>query len=71
MSHEFIILIGKELKTYTKYEDIPEKFDNVISFKPKIPQPPHTEEQHEEIESWNSKLQKLMERENASSNKNR
>ena len=71
MPHEFVVLIGKELKTYTRYEDIPEEFDNVISFKPEIPEPPHTEEQHEEIDSWNDKLKKLMEREHASRNKNR
>jgi len=70
MAHEFVILIGKELKTYTRYEDIPEVFDNVISFKPEVPDPPHTEEIHEEIESWNVKLKKLMEREHAGRNKN-
>jgi len=63
MAHEFVILIGKELKTYTKYEDIPEVFDNVISFKPEVPDPPHTEEIHEEIDSWNERLQELMKRE--------
>ena len=40
----------------------------VFKFLPEIPFPPHTEEQHEEIESWNSKLQKLMEIERACSN---
>lgn len=68
---EFVILIGNTLYTYTKYEDIPKKFDNLIKFIPDIPDPPHTEEQHEEINSWNDKLQKLMEIERASSNKNR
>lgn len=68
MAHEFIVLLNGELKTYTKYEDIPERFDNVISFKPEIPEQPHTEEQHKEIESWNNKLQKLMEREHAGRN---
>ena len=70
MAHEFVIIVNGQLKTYTKYEDIPEFFDNVIRFKPEIPDAPHTEEQHEEIEGWNKKLQKLIERENASSNKN-
>lgn len=71
MAHEFVIIVNGQLKTYTKYEDIPEFFDNVIRFKPEIPDAPHTEEQHEEIEGWNKKLQKLIERENASRNKNR
>ena len=30
---------------------------------PEVPPEPHTEEQHEEIEQWNTKLQELMKRE--------
>jgi len=71
MSHEFVILVNGELQTYTNYDDIPEVFDNVIKFMPEIPSPPHTEEQHEEIDSWNDKFQRLMEKEYACSNKNR
>jgi len=64
MNHEFVILNNSILETYTKYEDIPESFDHVIKFLPQIPEPPHTEAQHEEIEQWNDKLQELMKREN-------
>ena len=66
---EFVILIDGELKTFDKYEDIPEVFDNVIKFLPYCPPGPHTEEQHQEISQWNDKFQELMkrERENASS----
>lgn len=73
MDHEFVILRNGILETYNKYEDIPDDFDNVIKFVPVIPEGPHTEEQHEEIEKWNDKLQLLMqkEKENASRNKNR
>ena len=71
MAHEFVLLINGELKTYTNYDDIPEIFDNVIKFIPEIPDGPHTQEEHEEIEKWNERLQKLMEKEHASSNKNR
>jgi hypothetical protein len=63
MAHEFVVLLNGELKTYTKYEDIPERFDNVIRFIPEIPEPPHTHEQHEEIDLWNERLQELMKRE--------
>ena len=63
MAHEFVILVNGELITYTKYEDIPEIFDNVIRFVPEIPEPPHTHDQHEEIDSWNDKLKELMKRE--------
>jgi len=67
--HEFVIILNGELKTYSNYEDIPEQFDNLIKFKPKIPEPPHEEHQHDEIGEWNQKLQELMKREkNASRN---
>ena len=58
---------NNQLLTYTNYEDIPLDFDHVIKFRPQIPEGPHTEEQHEEIEQWNTKLQRLMEIERASS----
>lgn len=63
MAHEFVILVNGELKTYTRYEDIPEKFDNVIKFLPEIPDAPHTHEQHEEMDAWNDRLKELMKRE--------
>jgi len=66
--HEFVFLVDGKLVTVHSWEDVPERFDNVIKFLPSIPPEPHTEEQHEEIESWNSKLQELIEREHASSN---
>ena len=69
MTHEFVILKKGKLYTYNKYEDIPEEFDNVIKFLPKIPAGPHTHDQHEEIGQWNDKLKELLKREkNASSN---
>ncbi len=71
MAHEFVLLVKGELKTYTNYEDIPDKFDNVIKFIPEIPDGPHSHNEHEEIEKWNERLQLLMEKERASSNKNR
>ena len=67
--HEFVIILNGELKTYSNYEDIPEQFNNLIKFKPVIPEPPHEEHQHDEIGEWNQKLQELMKREkNASRN---
>ena len=63
MQHEFTILEGNELKTYTRFEDIPMKFNNLISFKPEIPEPPHTHEQHQELDLWNERLKELMKRE--------
>jgi hypothetical protein len=63
MNHKFIILDNGVLYTYTKYEDIPESFDNVIQFLPEIPEGPHTHEEHDIIDQWNDKLKELMKRE--------
>jgi hypothetical protein len=65
--HKFVVMKNNELFTYTEYEDIPLDFDHVIEFVPGIPPEPHTEEEHEEIEQWNTKFQKLMEIERARS----
>ena len=65
---EFQFIINGELVTFDKYEDIPEKFEHVIKFLPDIIPEPHTEEEHEEMAQWNTRLQKLMEKERARSN---
>lgn len=69
VAHEFIILRNGILETYTEYDEIPDDFDHIIKFLPEIPPEPHTAEQHEEINKWPGRLQKLMEIENARSNK--
>lgn len=70
MAHEFKLIVNGEMVTYTEYDKIPDIFDHVICFKPEIPTGPHTPEEHEEINAWNERLQKLMikERNNASRN---
>ena len=70
MNGTFIIREKNELVSYTKYEDIPLEFDHVIKFEPDFPEEPHTDEDHEYMETFNDKLQELMKRErtNASSN---
>ena len=65
---EFQFIVNGELVTYDKYEDIPEEFEHVIKFIPDVPDDPHTDEEHEEMAFWNSKLQELVEKERASSN---
>jgi hypothetical protein len=65
---KFVVKKNGELLTYTSYEDIPSNFDHVIEFMPTMPEPPHTEEQHEEMEKCSDRLAELMERERASSN---
>ena len=68
MKWEFVIKVGSKLVTYNNYDDIPMVDDNLILFKPYAPEPPHSEEDHKEMETYNKKLQELMGRENASSN---
>lgn len=63
MKSEFVLMVNGELRSYERWEDIPEKFDHVIKFKPHWPEPPHTAEQHAEIESWLPRFQELMRRE--------
>ena len=70
---EFQFIINGELVTFDKYEDIPDEFEHVIKFLPDLLEPEgedgnHTEEQHEEMSKWNTRLQKLMEKEHARSN---
>ena len=69
MGHRFVIMQGNQLVEYGRYEDIPDDFDHVIEFLPEIPSGPHSQEQHEEIDSWHDRFLRLMRIENASSSK--
>lgn len=71
MKHLFALIVEGQLETYHRWEDIPAVFDHVIAFKPAIPPPPHTPEQHEEIALWPGRLEQLMEVERARSHANR
>ena len=62
-------MISGQLHEYARYEDIPTAFDHVIEFCPEIPPGPHTQEQHDEIDSWVPKFERLMEIERARSSK--
>lgn len=52
---------------FSDYRHIPNDFmfRHVIKFMPDIPPPPHTPEQHVEIDEWNQIFKSYMERENA------
>ncbi len=70
MKGEFQFLVNGKLITYDDYNDIPEdlEFQHVIRFLPSQLEPEgedgeHTEEQHEEMSTWNPKLQALMDKE--------
>ena len=65
---EFVFQIDGREVTITEWDDVPEEFDHLIKFIPDIPPEPHTEEDHEEMAQWNTRLQELMEKERARSN---
>ena len=44
-------------------KELHDVFDYVIRFEPTPPEPPHTEEDHHEIASYNEKLQELVKKE--------
>lgn len=66
--HKFVILVNGKIETYSSYEDIPQVIDNVIEFLPHVQEPPHSENEHEQIEQWNNKLKELLKRETNGSN---
>ena len=67
----FIVMIDGRLEEFYDFNAIPKEIDHVIKFIPTIPPEPHTDEEHEIIEQWGERFKELMEREYASSNKNR
>jgi hypothetical protein len=69
MGHRFVIMHNNQLSEYAEYEQIPSEFDHVIEFAPEVPPGPHTDQQHQEIDQWQIKFEKLMEIEYASSRK--
>lgn len=70
MAHLFKLIVNGEMVTYDEYSKIPDIFDHVICFKPDISLGPHTPEEHEDISTWNEKLQKLMEKERNNASRN-
>ena len=60
---EIKIRDGDEFFSYTKLEDVPKSFDNLIKFDVTIPPEPHTPEQHKEIEKSEKWFQDIFKRE--------
>jgi hypothetical protein len=68
LSGRFVFKVAGVLRTYRDWRICPAVFDELIAFEPDIPQPPHTPEQHAEIEAWEARLQQLLRSQHASSN---
>ena len=49
MIGEYTVKIGNKLFDYTNANDIPKKFDHLIKFVPTEPPEPHTQEDHDYI----------------------
>ena len=62
MYGKFTILKDKRILKFTNFDDIPLSFNQLISFEPEYPEPPHTEKQHEEMSTYQAKLQELLNR---------
>ena len=59
---EFVIKRNGKLETYSKFDDIPNSFEHLISFKPDYPPEPHTEEQHNQMSKFDNYLKELITR---------
>ena len=62
MKGQFVVRIETSLLEFSDYNNIPDKFDNVVIFKPEYPPSPHSEEDHAYIETFDSKLKEIMKR---------
>ena len=63
MIGEYIVKIGNKLFDYTNVDDIPEKFDHLIKFLPTLPPEPHSQEDHDYINTFPDKFKQVFERE--------
>jgi hypothetical protein len=64
----FDVIVGGVLRSYQRWDDLPDVFDQLVRFEPDIPPPPHTPEQHAGIEAWDARLQELLRTHHASRN---
>ena len=60
---DVVIRPGTELIEYHKISDIPDKFDHLIKFMPKYPDPPHDINDHALMENMVNFLTMLQARE--------
>ena len=60
---EFVIRDNDQIIKLSRARDIPPSFDHLIKFEPKIPEPPHTVNDHVEMSKYAEYLQELMTRE--------
>lgn len=59
----FVILNEGKILSFQDYNDIPLVFDNLISFEPVTPEPPHTDIEHGQMEQFQTLFEDLLKRE--------
>ena len=59
--YQWIDLAGN-LQTATHWDQLPEKMKDLVAFVPDYPEPPHTDEQHQEMETFTERLQEALSR---------
>ena len=63
MIGEYTVKIGDKLFDYTNANDIHKKFDHLIKFIPTEPPEPHTQADHDYINTFPKKFKEVFERE--------
>ena len=63
MIGEYTVKIGDKLFDYTNVIDIPKEFDHLIKFVPTEPPGPHTQADHDYINTFNNKFKEIFKRE--------
>ena len=63
MIGEYTVKIGNKLFNYTNVNDIPEEFDHLIKFVPIEPPEPHTQADHDYINTFPIKFSEIFKRE--------
>lgn len=60
LTGRFVFRVAGVVRTYRDWRMCPLAFDELIAFEPDVPPPPHTPEQHAEIDAWDARLQELL-----------
>ena len=50
------------LRHSTHWDDLPAEMDRLVAFVPDYPEPPHTPEEHELMETYDIRLKEIMAR---------
>ena len=59
---KFVIKNEGELIEFDRCGDLPDTFDHLISFEPRVPPEPHSVSDHVEMSKWSEYLQELCSR---------